>query len=79
MTCQEIAEFLMDYLNGELPDGNRVVFEQHLGECPDCVAYLQSYQATVKLCGQQRGTAPVDPPEELVQAILTARRRSSIN
>ena len=79
MTCQEIAHFLMDYLNGELAEDQRAVFEEHLGDCPDCVAYLQSYEMTVKAIQLTRSPAN-DPsldeiPEDLVRAILAARNR----
>lgn len=81
MTCQEIADFLMAYLNGELTDQLRAVFEEHLGKCPDCVAYLQSYELTVKAVESIRSTtndAPCDEvPEDLVRAILAARHYSA--
>lgn len=79
MTCQEIADFMMDYLNGGLAEPQRAVFEEHLGECPDCVAYLQSYEMTVKVVQSTRGPTD-DPhldemPEDLVRAVLAARHR----
>ena len=78
MTCRELAEFLMDYLDGALPEDDRHRFEGHLGECPDCVAYLQSYRAAVRLgrslCDEADDTPPAGMPEELVRAILAARR-----
>ena len=78
MTCKELVEFLMDYLDGLLSEPERRRFEEHLGECPDCVAYLATYQEAVRL-GKEACTAgdsiPTDVPEELVRAILAARRR----
>ena len=74
MTCKEIADFLMDYLDGELALAKRVIFEEHLGECPACVAYLQSYAMTVKLTHVERETKPDEPPEDLIRAILAARK-----
>ncbi|MCI0738301.1 MAG: zf-HC2 domain-containing protein [Gemmataceae bacterium] len=81
MTCQEVADFLMEYLNGELAQQQRAVFEEHLGVCPDCVAYLQSYEITVKAVQGTRSPTN-DPqlseiPEDLVRAILAARHRSA--
>jgi anti-sigma factor RsiW len=76
LTCREFVEFLMDYLSNELPAGQRTVFEEHLGDCPDCRAYLRSYEQTVRLeklacgCGDP---PPADAPEELIRAILAAR------
>jgi anti-sigma factor RsiW len=75
MTCREILDFLMDYLDGSLSPAQRAVFEEHLAVCPACVAYLHSYQKTVKL-GKSLATADQndDVPEDLVQAILAARK-----
>jgi predicted anti-sigma-YlaC factor YlaD len=79
VTCQEIADFLMDYLDGALAEEQRTVFDEHLSECPDCVAYLQSYEMTVKAVQSVR--IPTEEPqrneipEDLVRAILAARHR----
>jgi anti-sigma factor RsiW len=77
MTCRELVDFLLDYLAGELPAAERVAFEAHLGECPDCVAYVRSYRDTVRLgkaaCHPPDAPVPADVPEELVQAIRRAR------
>ena len=43
MTCREIADFLLAYLDGELSAGWRRAFEAHLAECPQCVDYIESY------------------------------------
>jgi anti-sigma factor RsiW len=79
MTCQELVEFLMDYLDGLLSEPERRCFEKHLGECPDCVAYLATYQQAIRLgkeaCTASDGAIPSDVPEDLVRAVLAARRR----
>jgi predicted anti-sigma-YlaC factor YlaD len=75
VTCQEIADFLMDYLDGTLPGTQRAIFEEHLGECPECVAYIKSYQATIRMSKKTRPEAPDTAPEDLIQAILAARKR----
>jgi anti-sigma factor RsiW len=81
MTCQELVAFLMDYLDGLLSEAERLRFAEHLGECPDCVAYLASYQETIRLgkaaCGDGEGSIPADVPEELVRAVLSARGRET--
>ena len=80
MNCRTLIEFLMDYLNGELPDAQRAEFEAHLAECPWCVAYLQTYQETVRLgkvvLTDADAPAQEEVPEELIQAILAARGKS---
>jgi anti-sigma factor RsiW len=82
MNCREFVEFLHEYLLGNLPAGERDEFERHLAECPWCVAYLDSYRKTVQLeqaafAATADAPPPDDAPEELIQAILRARRRSS--
>ncbi len=79
MTCRELVNFLMDYLSGELPTDERALFDEHLGSCPECVAYLKSYEETLRLgrAAFSRLDEPVpdEVPDELVTAILAARRR----
>jgi anti-sigma factor RsiW len=78
ITCRELIDFLHDYVENALPSDQRLIFERHLGICPECVAYLRNYEATVHLgrsaCQDQAGGAP-PIPEGLVQAILAARSK----
>lgn len=76
LTCREMAAFLADYFAGELPAEERSLFEGHLAECPDCLAYLQRYADTMRLAKDAYADDPVpsDVPERLVRAILAARR-----
>lgn len=76
MTCREVLDFLMEYLDGTLSAPQRAVFEEHLALCTDCVAYLHTYQQAVKL-GRAVAPPPGQPdhvPEDLIQAILEARK-----
>ena len=62
MTCQDVADFLVDYVDGELPALVRRQFEAHLGLCPDCVNYLQQYRDTIRLtAGVSDGMRGVNP------------------
>jgi Putative zinc-finger len=77
VTCREFADFMGDYLSGELPPALRGAFDHHLSLCVNCQRYLASYRATVALGKQAFADAdaalPADVPEELVKAILAAR------
>jgi anti-sigma factor RsiW len=77
LTCRELADFLADYFAGELGPNERSLFEGHLAECPDCVAYLRSYAETMQLAkdAYDDDRIPADVPDELVRAILEARKR----
>jgi anti-sigma factor RsiW len=69
-TCREVIDFLMDYLEGGLAPERRRAFEEHLAECPSCVAYLTTYRATVELA---RGAAGAAPPLDEAVALRLAR------
>lgn len=77
MTCREFADFMADYVSGELLPEAKALFERHLSECDTCVTYLKDYQAAIRLGRQAYDTphAPVPEavPEALVKAILAAR------
>jgi anti-sigma factor RsiW len=79
LSCREFIEFIMDYLDGTLSSGESAVFEFHLGICPDCVHYLESYRETSRLSVEALrdpgATVPDDVPEDLVRAILELRSR----
>lgn len=78
MTCRELIDFLMHYLDGELAPEQRSVFDAHLAVCDACRRYLATYEESVALgkaaCGDDPDQpVPPEVPEELVQAILAAR------
>jgi anti-sigma factor RsiW len=74
-TCKDVADFLGDYVEGELPEAQAAVFEQHVGLCPPCLNYLDSYRATIRLSRSCSEDPLPEMPEELVRAILEARRQ----
>jgi predicted anti-sigma-YlaC factor YlaD len=79
LTCREICDFVMAWLDGELPERERAIFEAHLKLCRQCVNYLDTYKAAVKLARAAHEANPcaaLPPvPEDLVKAILAARKK----
>lgn len=78
MTCREFADFLMDYVSGELTPTEKAVFDRHLRACPNCEEYLRQYEVTIFVAGRAYAPdadRPVDAPEELIRAILAARKQ----
>ena len=77
MTCQDLAAFMLDYVEDTLAGDVRRRFDAHLAECEDCVRYLTDYRAAIAgaetLGGDAAVAAPV-MPEALVRAILDSRR-----
>jgi anti-sigma factor RsiW len=76
LTCQQLIDFIMSYLDDELPTDQRAEFERHMAVCASCVDYLKTYEKTVLLAKTSAdGPVPEDVPESLVQAILEARKK----
>ena len=71
ITCRQLIDFIVDYIEGALDDMSRKDFERHLAVCPSCRAYLASYRETMSLARIVISDEPLqDVPEDLVQAIL---------
>jgi len=79
LTCKGFINFLSAYLDGELPAETQQIFDHHLSVCPDCVAYMESYKATISLLKEQGiqadSSIPEDIPQSLLDAIITARSK----
>jgi anti-sigma factor RsiW len=77
MKCRELAEFLNDYVSGELPIESRTHFEFHLSKCKNCHEYMVQYEVTVRAgkiaCEDPDET--IEVPEELIKAVLAARQK----
>jgi anti-sigma factor RsiW len=71
LPCQELVELVTDYLEGGLPEPERVRFEAHLALCSGCHTYLEQMRQTIRAVGRL--------PEESIeprakQQLLTAFR-----
>jgi anti-sigma factor RsiW len=74
-TCREVLEFLGDYDAGELDPTRTAAFERHLELCASCRNYLHSYRVTIELEKDAFADPELlEPPEDLVTAILSIRR-----
>jgi hypothetical protein len=49
VTCKQETDFIARYVAAELRGSTLQAFEHHLKLCPDCVAFLKTYKATIKL------------------------------
>lgn len=51
MDCDELVEVITEYLEGTLPQSDRVRFEKHLAVCPGCQEYMAQMRLTIKSLG----------------------------
>ncbi len=47
--CRDQIAVAGDYLTNRLSKPERVAFDTHLNACPDCRAFLATYQKTIEL------------------------------
>jgi anti-sigma factor RsiW len=74
LVCREFVELVTDYLEGALPDDERVRFEAHLAECDGCAGYLEDMRRMVDSMSDLP-EPPVDPAtrEALMRAFRDLR------
>jgi anti-sigma factor RsiW len=58
MDHQAAADCFSSYLEGDLPEAERLALEQHLGTCAQCRAELEAFRRTVGGLGALRRPAP---------------------
>ncbi len=77
ITCRQFEDFILAYLEGELPAKQRFVFELHLKVCRECRDYLAAYRHTIEISKRvfedPDQAVPDEVPEDLVRAVLDAR------
>lgn len=78
LTCREVEEFLLAYLDGELPMAQRMAFQMHVLFCSECKAYIRKYKTAMALgktvFQDADGDATEEIPEDMIKGILAARR-----
>lgn len=78
ITCVDFEDFIDEYLDGELPERQKMVFELHLKICRECRDYLAAYRRTMeasKLTIQSDQPQFRDTmPDDLIKAIRAARK-----
>ncbi len=78
ITCREFEDFILEYCEGSLPDRQKFIFELHMRVCRECRDYLAAYRQTIevtrRLFDDDRPELPDAVPDELVEAVLAARK-----
>ncbi len=74
--CEEVNEFLAEYVEGSLDEKTQKQFEEHLGMCKCCDHYLDQYTSTIEMT--KEAEADVAIPSELAEHTLAFLRKSDI-
>ena len=74
ISCEEVEDFIMAYLEEDMPVVTRIKFEMHIKMCKECRDYLASYNQTIALSRAAVKAEDLPPlPEDLVKAIMDAK------
>jgi anti-sigma factor RsiW len=74
LTCKElILNHLGEYLDGTLGPELVQDFERHLGLCPSCVAYLNTYKRTQDFTRRMGAAAMSEDMKARLREFLLAR------
>lgn len=72
LVCREFVELVTDYLEGGLPETERLRFEAHLAECDGCEGYLDDLRSVATTL--QHAPEPAPPNAETREVLLRAFR-----
>src|SRR5690349_526507 len=61
--CLRLRKLLYQYVEGELDAPTYEQLKKHLGDCPPCLEYVETYRKTVSLCRCHGSPARSMPPE----------------
>lgn len=48
LTCQQVMDLIVDYVAEDMEPARRSAFETHIHDCPDCLAFLDTYKVTIR-------------------------------
>ena len=74
ISCHQLIEFCLDYVEGALPDDEQERFRRHLSLCPDCVTFFETYQRTPELSREALSTQMPVAVKQSVRDFLLSRR-----
>ena len=60
MKCENIKELMMGYLDDEISNEERKIFEEHLIQCEDCTSELEEYKKLKEVTDTMQLTEPED-------------------
>jgi len=73
LTCRDVIDLLVEYLEQGLPPETLEGFDAHLERCLACVAYVNTYKKTRELTGEVTRVAIPDEMRARLRQFLLDR------
>ena len=67
LSCEQVNQFIIDYLEDNLSTPTKKKFEAHIKMCKKCSAYFDQYNDTVALVNEN---GQLEMPEDLAKLTL---------
>jgi predicted anti-sigma-YlaC factor YlaD len=72
--CEDVADNSSAYIENDLKDEKRSVFQAHLSKCGPCQAFVGTLSSTISALGRLPG---ISAPSNLKQSLMERMRRES--
>ncbi|MDT8318276.1 MAG: zf-HC2 domain-containing protein [bacterium] len=76
MRCEDLVSVITDYLEGGMSSEFRAEFERHMGDCPSCLAFFETYKKTKELTSEIACEDIPDAVQERVRNLLKKKLAS---
>ena len=67
LSCEQVNQFIIDYLEDNLPTPTRKKFDMHIKMCKNCSAFFDQYNDTVAVVNEH---GQLEIPEDLATMTL---------
>ena len=71
--CKECIDLLYDYIEDLLDNETRKSLEEHFEECPPCIAFLNTYKSSTKICRETLNQVKI--PEGVRDSLLKVLKK----
>lgn len=61
--CAEVHKLLFDYAQGSLDPDLSHKLEEHIGDCSDCLDFVDTYRKTIRACHEHCRPRVEIPPQ----------------
>lgn len=76
MSCKELVELVTEFLEGKMPQAERVLFEQHLLRCPPCVEYVKQLRDLSRAARSVKEEEIPEPTKEKLLEVFRGWKKS---